>query len=96
MNSQQITRLSWKHDEVPAEINNLLTTLSAEYPISDGGRGLKLKFKKIEAEENVSRVIRSRGAVKIEYSTLSGAARGIGTALAKLDDFLNFTSTKTR
>ena len=85
MNSQQITRLSWKHDEVPAEINNLLTTLSAEYPISDGGRGLKLKFKKIEAEENVSRVIRSRGAVEIEYSTLSGAARGIGTALAKLD-----------
>ena len=84
MNSN--VKLFWKASEVPADIASMLATLSEEYPITEGGRGLKLKFQQIEAAECVSRVSRSKGEVKIEYSTLSGAARGIGSALAKLEE----------
>lgn len=84
MNSS--VKLSWKAGEVAPEIALLLQTLSEEYPISEGGRGLKLKFEKVESKEAVSRVSRSKGGVKIEYSTLAGAARGVGSALARIEE----------
>ena len=84
--SDQSVKLSWKSSETPAEINAMLNTLAEEYPVSDGGRGLKLRFKKVSgSEQTVSNVIRSRGEVLIEYSSVAGAARGVGTALAKLE-----------
>ena len=64
MNSSSV-KLSWKSGEVSPEIAMLLTTLADEYPVSEGGRGLKLKFEKIESAESVCRVSRSKGEVKI-------------------------------
>lgn len=86
MNTISNVKLSWKKNEVPTAIADMLNTLSEEYPISEGGRGLKLKFKEISSPECISRVTRSKGEVKIEYSSLSGAARGIGSALSKLEE----------
>ena len=81
----QVAKLAWRASETPQEIASALNILESEYPISEGGRGLKLKFRKVEHNENLSRVLRNRGEVTIEYSSLAGALRGVGTALAKLD-----------
>ena len=78
-------RLSWRREEVPAELHTLLETLGEEYLLNEGGRGLKLRFRRIDSgKENpvLSRVVRSRGEVLVEYSTVAAAARGIGTAFA--------------
>ena len=79
-------KLSWKSGEVSPDIAALLNTVAEEYPVCEGGRGLKLKFEKIKSDKSVSRVSRSKGGVKIEYSTLAGAARGIGSALARVEE----------
>ena len=71
MNAIPNVKLSWKKNEVPTAIADMLNTLSEEYPISEGGRGLKLKFKEISSPECISRVTRSKGEVKIEYSSLA-------------------------
>lgn len=81
----QAAKLAWRESETPAEIVSALNLLEEEYPISEGGRGLKLKFRKVDEDGSLSRVVRKRGEVTIEYSTLAGALRGVGTALAKLD-----------
>ena len=81
----QTAKLAWRKSETPAEIAAALEILEQEYPVSEGGRGLKLKFRKIDSENSVSQVIRTRGEVEIAYSTLAGALRGVGSALSKLD-----------
>ena len=78
-------RLSWRRDEVPEELHELLETLGEEYLLNEGGRGLKLRFRRIASGKDgavISRVVRSRGEVLVEYSAVAAAARGIGTALA--------------
>ena len=81
----QNTKFIWRDNDVPEELQELLHTLGEEYPVSDSGRGLKLKFRRIDATETVSNVKRSKGEVTVEYSSVAAAARGIGTALAGLD-----------
>ena len=81
----QVSKLVWRRDETPEELFDLLDTLGEEYPVVDSGRGLKLKFRRIEAEGTVSRVIRSTGEVLVEYNSVAAAARGVGSALAKLE-----------
>ena len=83
--TNQVAKLAWRGNETPAELIPALHLLETEYPISEGGRGLKLTFRKLDDSENISRVRRSRGGVTVEYSTISGALRGVGSALAKLD-----------
>ncbi|UKI30220.1 MAG: hypothetical protein L6W00_19930 [Lentisphaeria bacterium] len=51
----------WRADDVPEELHEMLTVLGEEYPIADFGRGLKLKFRRVEAEETLSRVTRTPG-----------------------------------
>ena len=87
MNLNNNVKLSWKSSGVTPEIDLLLNTLADEYPLSEGGRGLKMKFKKINSSGAAySRVTRSKGEVLIEYSTTAGAARGVGTALAREEE----------
>ncbi len=81
----QNTKFVWRANEVPEELLELLRTIEEEYPVSDFGRGLKLKFRRIEAEETTSNVMRAKGEVTVEYSSIAAAARGIGTALAGLN-----------
>ena len=47
----QVSKLVWRRDETPEELFDLLDTLGEEYPVVDGGRGLKLKFRRIEVKE---------------------------------------------
>ncbi len=81
----QIPQLIWRVDETPEELHPLLGVLEEEYPVFSSGRGLKLKFRRIDAEGTISRVSRTPGEVLVEYNSISAAARGIGSALAKLD-----------
>ncbi len=81
---EQISKLVW-NQSLPEELLDLVRALEDEYPISDSGRGLKLSFKRVEGEGIISNVIRSKGAVTVEYNTVSGAARGIGSAFSRLD-----------
>ncbi len=80
-----MSKLVWSAADTPEELAPLLNALSEEYPVSDGGRGLKLKFKRIKADETISRVIRSKGGVEVEYTSIPAAARGIGSALARIE-----------
>ena len=81
---EQISKLIWNQD-LPEELLDLVTVLGEEYPISDSGRGLKATFRRVEGEGIIANVIRSRGAVTIEYNCIAGAARGIGSALSKIE-----------
>ena len=81
---EQISKLVWNQD-LPEELLDLVTVLGEEYPVSDSGRGLKVSFKRVDGEGLISRTIRSRGAVTIEYNCVAGAARGIGSALSKIE-----------
>jgi hypothetical protein len=72
----QNTKFVWRANEVPEELLELLRTIEEEYPVSDFGRGLKLKFRRIEAEETTSNVMRAKGEVTVEYSSIAAAARG--------------------
>lgn len=81
----QTTKLVWRPAEVPEELFELLMTLGEEYAVSDCGRGLRLSFHRVEAEGTLSRVIRKPGSVVVEYNTIPAAARGIGSALARID-----------
>ena len=81
----QLTKLIWHKENTPDDIRELLLTLEEEYPVSCNGRGLNLEFRKVEEKCTVSNVIRERGKVIIEYTSVAACARGIGSALAKLD-----------
>lgn len=81
----QISRLVWRSADVPEELHELLATLEEEYPVSSYGRGLKLKAKRVEGEGTISRVKRSPGTVVVEYNSIAAAARGIGSALSKIE-----------
>ena len=82
--SMPTSKLVWRREETPEELCGMLDTLGEEYPLSDGGRGLKLRFRKVESDGVLSRTIRSKGEVLVEYNTLSGAARGVGSAFSGL------------
>ena len=77
-----ITRLVWHREDAPKELHPLLNTLGGEYPVSDGGRGLRLRFRKMRGDGILSRTIRSKGEVMVEYNCAAGAARGVGSALS--------------
>ena len=81
----QISRLVWRSADVPEELHELLETLEEEYPVSSYGRGLKLKAKRVEGAGTISRVKRSPGTVLVEYNLIAAAARGIGSALGKIE-----------
>ncbi len=81
----QISKLVWRENETPEELLGLLRTIEEEYPVSDFGRGLRLKFERVEAPETFSQVVRSRGEMLIRYNSIAAAARGIGSALAGLE-----------
>ena len=80
-----MSKLVWSAADTPEELAPLLLTLGEEYPVSDSGRGLKLKFKRVTADQTVCRVIRSKGGVEVEYTSIAAAARGIGSALSRLE-----------
>ena len=79
-----VSKLVWRRDDVPKELHDMLDTLGGEYPVSDGGRGLRLRFRKAKGDGMLSRVIRSKGEVLVEYNNVAGAARGVGSALSGL------------
>lgn len=81
----QSAKLAWRKEDTPADVAVALQVLETEYPVSEGGRGLKLKFRKISGENNIVKVERSRGGVTVNYTSLATALRGVGSALAKLD-----------
>ena len=60
---ENIVKLVWNKAGTPQELFPLLETLGEEFPVSDSGKGLKVEFKRIQAEETVSNVIRSKGKV---------------------------------
>ena len=91
---ENIVKLVWSKAGTPPELFPLLETLGEEFPVSGSGKGLKVEFKRIQNQETVSNVIRSKGKVLIEYSSLTAAARGLGSALAGIEG-RNVTSFTT-
>ena len=79
-----ISKLVWRRDDVSRELHGLLEALGGEYPVSEGGRGLRLRFRKVKGDGILSRTIRSKGEVLVEYNTPAGAARGLGSAFSGL------------
>ncbi|MBQ9336489.1 MAG: family 20 glycosylhydrolase [Lentisphaeria bacterium] len=75
----------WTTFDPPGELVPLLRTLAEEYPIKERGDGPQLKFRRISGKETVSAVIRSGNEAVIEYSSISAAARGLGTLLAGME-----------
>jgi len=81
----QINKLVWSPSSTPEELHPMLDILGGEYPIFDSGRGLKLEFKKVKKVDSYCKVSRGAGKVLIEYSTVAAAARGVGSAMAKIE-----------
>jgi hypothetical protein len=71
----------WKKANTPEELQSMLETLSADYPISLDGQGTELVFKK-SPEAGKSKVSFQGDSVEIEYGCTASACRGLGSALA--------------
>ncbi|MBQ6352773.1 MAG: family 20 glycosylhydrolase, partial [Lentisphaeria bacterium] len=78
----QISKLLCHREDTPEELHRLLNSLGGEYPVTEGGRGLRLKFRKMRGDGILSRTIRSKGEVTVEYNCTAGAARGVGSAFS--------------
>ena len=74
-------QLVYDPSQLSPDLIALLRELGQEFPIHDGGSGLKLSFEKVEDEERLS-VQPSPQGVHIIYGKLAGAARGLGYALS--------------
>ena len=80
-----LTKLIWNPESTPTELRPMLESIAEEYPVSPHGRGLKVTFEKIKSTGVALEVVRSKGEVKIRYSSVSAAARGVGAAMSKID-----------
>lgn len=75
----------WSAIDPPEELIPLLRVLAEEYPVAKKGNGGRLKFRRVSGDEVISAVIRSGNEAVIEYSSVSAAARGIGTLLSGME-----------
>ncbi|MEG1979067.1 MAG: hypothetical protein RR060_00005, partial [Victivallaceae bacterium] len=76
--------LSWSKADTPAELWDMLATLSEEYAINESGCGVKVKFQKVTGK-GISKCHKTGDGYMVEYSSVSTAARGVGNALSGLD-----------
>ncbi len=82
---KKMITLIYSPRELTEELQGLITTLAEEFPLRERGRGTRVTFRKVDSEGFVSRVIQEKpGTICIEYSSITAAARGIGSALAGL------------
>jgi hexosaminidase len=72
-------KLIWNRKSTPQELNLLLEILGQEYSISESGKGITLEFRKREKGLDVK--LEKNRAI-IEYSSVTTAARGVGTLLS--------------
>ncbi len=86
-------RLIWDRGSVPAELSLLLETLREEYPIYESGKGIHLEFKKQGKGVDVKI---ERGKALVGYSSVTTAARGIGTILSGLPEVGSSLSEEPR
>ena len=82
---ENIVKLVWNRSDTPQELYPMLETIGEEFPVSCTGKGLKVEFKRIANTDTVSNVIRSKGKVLIEYTSVSAASRGLGSAMADIE-----------
>ncbi len=77
-------QLCWKRSAVAADIAAMLELLAEDYPIAENGSGIELEFVKVAAcgESNVTR---HGNTARIEYGSVTAAARGVGTVLSGLE-----------
>ena len=77
--------LYYEAEKIPADLAAALKNLAAEYPLYAGENGINLEFRKIRSDEIFSKVTCCDGKYLVEYSALSGALRGVGSALAGIE-----------
>ena len=70
---------------IPEELKRALTVLAGEYPLEVVDSQGNVNFRKVENREVYCKTSCNNGIFTIEYSTLSGALRGIGSALAGIE-----------
>ncbi|MBO7741795.1 MAG: family 20 glycosylhydrolase [Victivallales bacterium] len=75
--------LSWNPADTPPALQNAISVLAEEYPISVNGPGKLLCFESVP--ERRSAVTISEDRVTVVYGSLADAMRGIGAALANLN-----------
>ena len=77
-------KLVWQRSNTPAELHSMLEILNCEYLVYENGNGTKLVFQKVESDTLYVNVVKQNNKVKISYSSIAAAARGIGMAAAGL------------
>jgi hypothetical protein len=82
---KKINKLTFSHSGLAPELFNALTVLSAEYPVILSEESSNLEFRKVDDPEVFSKVRCIDGKYVVEYSALSGALRGVGSALAGVE-----------
>ena len=77
----------FQREAVPAELAEALEIIGSEYPVAAAADGKKvdLEFKKVDDPEVFCRTTSVDGKFQVEYSTLSGALRGVGSVLAGIE-----------
>ena len=90
--------LHWLPQDTTPEIAAALRDLAVDYPqlVEGESVGRRIRFRKVEAPAGggiTSQVVRDGREYEIRYSNLTGALRGVGTALAGLasDEGASFT-----
>lgn len=82
---KNINKLTVSYSGLTPELRSALTVLSAEYPVILSENGGNLEFRKISDPEVFCKVSCIDGKYVVEYSTLSGALRGVGSAFAGIE-----------
>ena len=77
-------KLVWQRSNTPAELHSMLEILNCEYLVYENGNGTKLVFQKVESDTLYVNVVKQNNKVKISYSSIAAAARGIGMVSAGL------------
>jgi hypothetical protein len=70
---------------LPEELTKALSVLAGEYPLYLTDSEGDVDFRPVSAKDVFSKVSRIDGRYVVEYSTLSGALRGIGSVLAEIE-----------
>lgn len=78
-------KLFFEANCVPSKLRIALDVLGKEYPILPGTGKINLTFRKVDSPDVFTKVSSSDGVYLVEYSTLSGALRGVGSALAGIE-----------
>lgn len=73
-----------KNENLSPQLQELITILSEDYPIGFDGDGIFISFEQVQSKDCTFSCQITPNNISITYSTISGAAKGIASALSNI------------